>query len=113
MCSHHEVKKQSPKTSCHGVVHAAVEIAETPTSGDSVDVDCVCFVNQTPPYVASKSENKKSKAANEVAESAKVSSAPVFGSANIVVSAVPEFDGDLSYSYALKSLLPARAPPRL
>lgn len=116
MCSHHEVKKTSVKTSCHGVVHETVETAttaETTGNGNAIATNCTCPASRTAPYVASKSESEKSKGVKDKAVSSAVASVPVLIAADSQEIAVLDLDGQLSYSSTLKSLLPARAPPRL
>lgn len=113
MCSHHEVKKTSVKTSCHGVAHETTETVDTATTGDSVNVDCVCFVNQSALYVVTKSESKKTKPVKDENISSFLALVAVDFSADAERSPLPVFENELSYSYLLKSLLPSRAPPRL
>ena len=113
MCSHHEVKKELPKISCHGPAHETTANSETPTTGDAVDVDCVCFVNQSVPYVVTKSENRKAKPAKDKGVSSSVAVVAVAFSADAERSLLPIFDDDLSHSSTLRFLLPSRAPPRL
>jgi len=113
MCSHHQVKKQAVKTSCHGVVHQAVDALETAGTGDAMDVDCTCRVNHPTPVVVSRTEEKKAKAEKRSADSPIFVQLPTPETTAAQPCDIPHVDLDLSYSHVLKSLLPSRAPPRL
>ena len=113
MCSHHEEKTQSSETSCHGPTHEPpVEGIETPTDRDTVDVDCVCFVNQPSRYIASKSEARKIKVGKHIAITNQ------FSLDRDLVTLVST--GSLSatirndfYTHVFERAKPSRAPPRL
>ncbi len=111
-CSHHHEEAEAAETSCHGSYHG-MENAEASTEGDAVDAVCVCFVNQSSPAIASKSESKKLKSGKSTSNSDRL--IPDFEHVTTIAiqQSSPEFGQALSYSNALRSLLPSRAPPRL
>ena len=113
-CSHHEEKAKTPETSCHGSHHETMaEMTDAANDANTVDAGCVCFVNQPTPAVTSKPDSKNLKADKNISNSDQ----PVPDLAIVGVVSFqhfsPEFDRTLSYSNALRSLLPSRAPPRL
>jgi len=110
-CSHHEETPQAHELSCHGSHHETT--VNTSATGNSVEAGCVCFVNQPTPAVVSKSESNKSKTDKSISKSDQPVPAIEFGAAAAVQHVSLEFDRTLSYSNVLRSLLPARAPPRL
>ena len=108
-CSHHHEKTKSAEMSCHGSHEEAV----VETNSSTVEAGCVCFVNQPTPGVVSKSENKKFQDDNSRLDPAPVVPDLDFAASASLQHLSPEFDRTVSYSNALRSLLPARAPPRL
>ncbi len=110
-CSHHEEAKVA-ETDCHSQ-HETPESAETVERGNAFDESCICAVAVRTPIVASKSEGKKFKVhdsaalPNENLADLEYSAAASF----YLAPSIPTIN--LLYSSALRSLLPARAPPRL
>jgi hypothetical protein len=113
MCSHHQEKTKSSETSCHGNSHEQpVENIETPTDGDAVDVDCVCFVNQPQPLFASKSEAKKVKIDRDFAILS-----PLLMDRDLIplvtTTSLPATVRLDTYKHVFERAKPSRAPPRL
>src|SRR6266576_232157 len=71
-CPHHHEEAKAAETSCHGSYHGMMENAEASTEGDAVDAVCVCFVNQSSPAIASKSESNKLKFGRTISNSDRV-----------------------------------------
>lgn len=113
MCSHHQVRKQAVKTSCHGVSHETAVAGDKRTAGKAFDVDCTCRVNQPTPVVISKTEEKRSKAEKKIAGEPVPARVELLETAAAHATDVPPFYEGPTYSYTLASLLPSRAPPRL
>jgi hypothetical protein len=113
LCSHHQEKPKSTETSCHGTHDEKAESTESSITEKAFGARCICFATQTTPYIVSKSETKKQKAQKSVPDPAPLVRLSFVTVARAARPALPEFDGNLSYSNALRSLLPARAPPRL
>ena len=111
ICSHHE-EKAAVETDCHSQ-HDQTETAPTVTPGDSIDESCVCVVGQREPVAASRSANKELKAFDAVSESEQVIGVPEFVAVTIRVTSTTGPASENFYSNTLRSLLPARAPPRL
>ena len=110
-CSHHEETK-ALENDCHSH-HETAETIETSVESDTVDVDCVCFVNLPSPSVISKSASKELRSNDAVSNAEQVITDLEFIAVTKLVLSSPEFGNNLSYSNTLKALLPARAPPRL
>ena len=111
VCSHHVEKKAVESSDCHSL-HESAQMVEDAGDGNVCDPGCVCVTEQSSPYAASKSPSKKFKSNDKPARSQQAISHIEFAvTANTELP--PEFVNDLSYSDTLKSLLPARAPPRL
>ncbi|MEQ1922126.1 MAG: hypothetical protein ABL952_06425 [Pyrinomonadaceae bacterium] len=110
-CSHHEETK-AVETDCHSQ-HETAKPAEAVETGSAIDESCVCAVVQRTPVVASKTLGKDLKAGDAVAVIDET--AADFAFVAVLSSHVaPAISAkDLSYSSTLRSLLPARAPPRL
>ena len=112
-CSHHQEKPQAPEMSCHGSHHEAMADADASTNSNAVDAGCVCFVNQPTPAVTSKSESKNLKTDKSLSNPDRVVRDAEIVAAASVQHLSPDFDRALSYSNALRSLMPSRAPPLL
>jgi hypothetical protein len=110
-CSHHQEKPQAHEMSCHGSHHGVMADADASNDGNAVDAGCVCFVDQPTPAITSKSESKK--LGKSISNSDRVVPDLEFVAAATVQPQSPDLNRTLSYSSALRSLLPARAPPRL
>lgn len=117
-CSHHTEDRSAElaSVSCHGAEHGEVKAeAEKPPvpTGSFVGQDCACFVRTPVQAIASKAEQKKSKAADS---SDDVVSVEInrFEFAGTSVVDPPVFVPTISYhsNPHLRSG-PARAPPRL
>jgi hypothetical protein len=117
-CSHHTETRavELAATSCHGAEHGEVKVeAEKPPTptGSFVGQDCACFVRTPVQVIASKAEQKKSKAADNSDDvvSVGIERFEFAASSSVIVSA---FDRTSSY-YSDPHLRsgPARAPPRL
>lgn len=111
-CSHHVEKKAVESLDCHLHHKAAAQTAEAVNDSNACDTDCVCLTSLPSPYIAQNSTSK-----NFISDAtAKVVHVILDINFRVVVAyagSSSEFANDLSYSYTLKSLLPARAPPRL
>lgn len=113
-CSHHEEKAKTPETSCHGSNHEMMaEMAEAASDANAVDAGCVCAVNQPTPAVTSKSESKSFTVDQNISTPAQVVPEFEFVAIALIQHVPSESDRTLLYSNTLRSLLPARAPPRL
>lgn len=110
-CSHPE-EAQTGDSECHSH-HEETENLEPLGDGVSADDSCICAVDQRSPYIASKSESKELKSKNGIANAEQIIPDLRFVAVTTFYSVSPDFSNDLSYSNALKSLLPSRAPPRL
>ncbi len=111
-CSHHEETKVV-ETDCHSQ-HETSKPAETVETGIAVDESCVCAVAQRTPFVTtSKTFSKDLKAGDAVALADKKESDFAFVAATSFYVAPPISTNNLLFSSTLRSLLPARAPPRL
>jgi len=113
-CSHHApAKKVEPETGGCRSHHKAAETVEALSDASVCDAGCVCFVEQPSPVVASKSPSKEINSSDENVEPEQIINGVEF----VAISSyrAPTYDrtSDLSYLNTLKSLLPARAPPRL
>ena len=112
LCSHHHVKKKVVESDCHSLHHVTTQEVETESDGDFCDTSCVCIAEQSSPLATSKAPTKEFKA-NDVAKAAEFLPENDFVRVTAFNKSSPSFLSDLSYSSTLKSLLPARAPPRL
>jgi hypothetical protein len=113
MCSHHEAEPKAVESSCHGPHEQPADEAANDTKNGAFEVDCQCLVKSATPLAVSKTERKKYR-------SEKDSSATPLSLADLslpapasISSSPPKFEIELSHSTVLRSLLPARAPPRL
>jgi len=111
-CSHHERPKVVEESDCHSH-HQKAEKVEVASDANICDDDCTCAVQQPSPVVASKSPSKEINSSDENVEPEQIINGVEF----VAISSyrAPTYDrtSDLSYLNTLKSLLPARAPPRL
>lgn len=109
-CTHHEQAKSSDECRSH---HEDAENTEVSESGVSIDDSCICALDQSTPYTASKPESKELKSNNDVANARQLIPDLEFVAISTFQQSSPEFINNLSYSSTLESLLPSRAPPRL
>jgi len=107
-CSHHEETK-AVESDCHSQ-HGSAQASEIVKV---IDESCVCVAYQRQPFAVSKSANKELKAVDAVSEPDTVVSVPEFAALVIRGSSTPGYASDDLHSNTLRSLLPARAPPRL
>ena len=110
-CSHHE-EEQTFETDCHSQ-HENTDTAQSATIGNAIGESCVCVVGQREPFAASKSANKELKAFDGVSEPEQIAPVPEFAVVITRAASTHGFVSDSFYSSTLRSLLPARAPPRL
>lgn len=110
-CSHHEETK-AVESDCHSQ-HEQTEKAQNVPDGDAINESCVCVDSQREPFAASKSANKELKAFDAVSEPDQVAYAPELAALITLSTSMPVSVSDRFYSTTLRSLLPARAPPRL
>lgn len=110
-CSHHEETK-AVETDCHSQ-HEAINPIETAETGNAINESCVCAVAQRAPLAASRSLSKDLKVSDPAAHSDEFATDFEFVAAASFYVAPAMSGNDLSYSSTLRSLLPARAPPRL
>ena len=111
-CSHHVEKKVVEKPSCHSHGETA-EMVEAVNDSNVCDADCICFAEQTSPYIEANLVNKNFNAKDTAAPLTSPVSKIEFRAAATYINSLPEFVSNHSYSNTLRSLLPARAPPRL
>lgn len=117
-CSHHSEDQSADlaATSCHGAEHGEVKVeAEQPQipTGSFVGQDCACFVRTPVQVIASKAEQKKSKAADNSDDIVSVGIVRFEFAAISSVNA-PVYNRTSSYhSNPHLGSGPARAPPRL
>lgn len=113
MCSHHVEKKVVETTDCHSK-HQPVkaETVETTNDGIACDTNCVCSTEQFSPYVIANPVSKKFSATDATANATNLADIE-FRVTSAYTASPPRLINDLSYLDTLKSLLPARAPPRL
>ena len=109
-CSHHEQVK-TIEADCHSR-HDQTPSAAVAEDGTALDTDCTCVVQRATPYASAKSANKKFKSKDFAAGSGELAGVEFVAIVNFI-KPLPELENNLSYSNALRSLLPARAPPRL
>lgn len=114
VCSHHEETKAA-ESDCHSQHESteSPEATQAPEAVNVIDVDCISVVDRREPFAASKSVNKELKPFDAVSDPEQLVSVPKFASVETLTHSTPEFSSDLSYANTLRSLLPARAPPRL
>ena len=113
-CSHHVEKKAVESSDCHSHNKTAeAQTVEAVNDSNACDTDCVCLTEQPSPYIAENSISKNFNATDAAANAEQVVSDIEFRPSTAYAESSSEFVNDLSYSTTLKSLLPARAPPRL
>jgi len=112
-CSHHQETAESLHDPCHDLHEQTVYTDERAMSIAAVDDECVCVVNAPPVAVVAKLDSKELRRDSSVSNPFQAVPDPEFAAALIAQLQPPSFANDLSYSNALKTLLPARAPPRL
>ena len=110
-CSHHE-EATTVESDCHSQ-HGSAETTQAGEIADVIDESCVCVVGQREPFAASKSANKDLKAFDAVSEPDQVVPVPEFAAVITLRTSTPGYASDDFHSNTLRSLLPARAPPRL
>lgn len=110
-CSHH-LETKAPENECHAG-HEMPQDVEAADIGNSVDESCICAVEQRSPYVGATSEGKELKSKDAISNAELIVRDLDFVAVNTTPPLSLGFVSDLSYSYTLRSLLPARAPPRL
>jgi hypothetical protein len=109
-CSHH-VEPKVVENDCHSH-HETVSRTELANAGLAFDEECTCAIQQWSPCVVSKSLSKEF-GLNDVASTADVTIDLEFTSAASYREPGFITATQLSHSSTPKSLLPARAPPRL
>ena len=109
-CSHHEETK-AVESDCHSH-HELAETTQESESFDIVDDECICVVNQSLPYVISKSASKEFRSNDTASNSGQIVPDLKFAAIVKFGDSTPAFTNDLLYSNTLKPFLPARAPPR-
>ena len=117
-CSHHHAAVKAEVSSCH---HSEMsEMAdrhdaqfENTSFSLTANDNCICSSDQLSSFVAANPISKKFNRTETTTEAKQVGSGVEFQSTSAFAELSPEFVSDLSYSSTLKSLLPARAPPRL
>jgi hypothetical protein len=109
-CPSHEAAK-TEESACPFHHEAAADV-EASESGDRVDEQCICVVEQPSPYVASQQNNRSRVSAAANALTSQLPGLEWIAVARSTTPA-PVFVRHLSYSSAVSSLLPSRAPPRL
>ena len=97
---------------CHSH-HEAEPVAEVSGITTLARESCICIIDQRSPFVSSKSGAKELKSKAPLYYGEPISAAFEGSAINVTDSSLPVLAGRLSYSTALRSLLPARAPPRL
>lgn len=113
-CSHHVEKKAVETSDCHSHQETAeAQTVEADNDSNACDTDCVCLTGQPSPYIAANPISKKFNTTDAAVNAEEVVSSIEFFTAIAYANSSSEFVNDLSYSNILKSLLPARAPPRL
>ncbi len=113
-CSHHEAAAVPVKASCHGASHETGEQPENVdqnASGDNVETECSCFVNEPSPALSLKSRVPTDNSNDEPLEQL------VFEGELVVVARLSGTADHYSlippYSSHHSTRAPARAPPRL
>ena len=107
-CSHHEEAK-AVESDCHSQ-HGSAQASEIV---NVIDESCVCVADQREPVAVTKSANKELKAFDAVSEPDQVVYAPELAAVIIRVTSTAGPASESFSSNTLRSLLPARAPPRL
>ncbi len=107
-CSHHE-EAATVESDCHSQ-HGSAQASEIV---NVIDESCVCVVAQREPFAASRSANKELKAFDAVSKPEQVIPISEFVAVAIRGTTTTGSASDDFHSNTLRSLLPARAPPRL
>ncbi len=97
---------------CHSH-HEAGPVAELSEIANLAGESCICISDQSSPCVSAKSGAKELKSKAPLYYDEHISTSFEASKVNFTDSSLPIVDSRLSYSTALRSLLPARAPPRL
>jgi hypothetical protein len=111
VCSHHQ-ETAADEIDCHAA-HEAAAGTDTATDQASVDTDCICVVEQSASSTAVRPSEKKSVLGDTAAALAEFTQNPEIAPMAGGVDEPPAFVRTRLYSSIQKSLLPARAPPRL
>lgn len=106
----HNSEKDATELSCHD---GAAEKGDDIEGGNALDTSCVCVVEQPTPYAATKSSRKGFRPTDELSKGLEAAQGVQFAAIKLYTASPPQFASRISYSDALRSLLPARAPPRL
>ena len=108
ICSRHE-ETETVEVDCHSHHESSdFDIKQT----NAFDEGCACSVEQPLPRLGSKTENNDLKI-NSVLKTEQALLDLKFVAVGVFYTLSPDFTRRLSYSNTLKSLIPARAPPRL
>lgn len=110
-CSHH-VEKKVVESHCHSH-HDEAQAVEIQSDSDSYDTSCVCAVEQPSPFATSKVPTKEFKANDKLAKPEHIFIDVSFATLTAYSAPATNCVNSFSYSLNLRSLLPARAPPRL
>jgi hypothetical protein len=113
-CSHHVEKKAVESSECH--LHhetAETKMVEAVNDSNACDTDCVCLTELPSSYIAENPVSKNFSTTDAAAKAEQVVLDIEVRAATVYAESSSEVVNNLSYSNTLKSLLPARAPPRL
>ncbi len=111
MCSQPESSAAS-EGECHSH-HEEERGADASGTAALAGESCVCIIDQRTPCISSKSESKELKSKAPLYYRQPISIALKTSEINLTDLSLPVVPKRLSYSTTLRSLLPARAPPRL
>lgn len=110
-CSHHE-EAATVESDCHSQ-HGSTETTQAESNVNVIDESCVCVVAQREPFAASRSASKELKAVDAVSKPEQVIPISEFVAVAIRGTTTTGSASDDFRSNTLRSLFPARAPPRL
>ena len=108
-CSHHDETK-AVETDCASH-HRPTQ--QTKTDGLVCDTSCVCLTEQQSPFIASKAPTTEFKTLHDAAGIGPGHAKPRFIAGSFSTEPVPIAARRPFHSALFRSLLPARAPPRL
>jgi hypothetical protein len=114
-CTHHQTQKTEQKNlSCHDTSHTSEtpEVSNDAAGGPRFGESCNCYVDHFQPAITAKSELKKFKSGNSIADenTASIEIVPQVVSVATVTLVHSSFN---FYTKILPRFGPARAPPRL